>query len=1294
MTFVQRRQSRRVPAPRPVASSQVPLTAADEQQARLRQALHRHTTRPATAQRQQAAPVLRAASLDRAEAARLENQRQSVQAQLSALPAPAEQPTRPPTRPVPARPVTPDEWVTVLRHRAEVIEGRRLDTRASGEFQALQRQVAQTLAQGFRADRGDAQARYATYGEQLATLQRHALSAPVARVVLGMVPPAERLPLQRAADEALQRFQAQEQAALNFESLQTLQRQLAELDAEATQPVLQRIQARRGGGNPLPEAVRRHLEQGLNHDLSRVRIHDDAEADKLAKGVNAIAFTTGTDIFFRSGRFDPNTRGGLELLAHEVTHTVQQSQGRVGVGIDPDAGLESEARVMGARLAQVMPSSKTLLPPVPHRDGPHALGVYTRAAALTRVQAGAADHALLTPLRALQRQPDLTLQRSVIGDRLGDLARGIPGYTPLTMAMGFDPVAGKAVKADPNVLLDALARFVPGPFKDMVKVVRDQKLLPKAWAWFQGELGKLRLGNVVTGIKAALSGLPNLVKARNLLVEATNSVRRLVLGSARKLADIALTAITAGLGPVGKKLMGNLRQSGDIVTQVLKNPGQFAANLMNALKQGFLGFVGRSGQWIRQGLGDWLSGSANIQFPPNLNVEGVLMTALSIMNLGYDALRARLVRELGPGAEGKVALLEKAGGALGQLRGNVGKAPELRVVATQLSGEVLGGIKADVTETLVKKGVQRVALMFSPAGAAVGAILTAWNTVQTVIDKGQQIMGVIMTALGSVREIAAGRVAGAARFIEQTIGKALPVVFSFAGRMLGIGNIGARLKKLVQGMRQKLGIDKLIDAVMARLKKLVGAGRTLAANSVQQGRAAASQAITALKGIITPIQKFQVGNEKHSVWVEMKGRQPVIMVASTPADAMTHLAGLRQKCIRLGVHTQPGVRTGLATAATVINQEKRRIARAVGPAGATAHLGTGAADPKKQANSVVQRVRQALITVYEALDQAQHRSALVTINGTPVTDGVLNQLILQAVHSSKAYAKLQSDTARHTREIQGQVGTGTGQNQAMAAVTVHLGPGESFEGIYKAAKELPVKFNLKVQVTVHHQPTAQATTPTMELVISNARKIFAKRIALFVTKGGSYSVKNSGGHHKPTDLMCREIQTICQSAGISERQLSQSLSVFSRTRVLSPTLQPFSHQVTALMSVLSGAESSRGVTNLASQSMVLALIGAGKMTFSEAFEGRQFTRFGGGAYPFSMQSGESGARVFEQRLSAILKGIPSDTAGTAPSPKATPQALEFERRTAALTRQWLVASKKQTFASQQEFVSWLSKRIG
>ncbi|OWL94622.1 hypothetical protein CBQ26_15115 [Deinococcus indicus] len=344
---------RKAGLPRRAAQAELPSAAESlDTQAR---ALQRHTTRPQTAQRQVAAPALRAAALDRQEQARLEGQRGLLQRQVDAL-GPVAPLQRQPQPEVPARPATPGDWVTVMRARAEEVQGQPLDARAHAQFTALQRQVAQTLAQGFRTDRGEPAARYAAYGTHLATLQRHAVSAPVSRVMLGLVSPAERLPLQRAADEALQRFQAQDRAALNFDTLQTLQRQLAELDAEATQPVLQRIQAKRGGGNPLPEAVQRHLEQGLNHDLSRVRIHDDAEADKLAKGVNAIAFTTGMDIFFQAGRFNPNTRGGLELLAHEVTHTVQQSRGKVGPGVDPDAGLESEAQTMGARLAARMPA--------------------------------------------------------------------------------------------------------------------------------------------------------------------------------------------------------------------------------------------------------------------------------------------------------------------------------------------------------------------------------------------------------------------------------------------------------------------------------------------------------------------------------------------------------------------------------------------------------------------------------------------------------------------------------------------------------------------------------------------------------------------------------------------------------------------------------------------------------------------------------------------------------------------------------------------------------------------------
>lgn len=822
MTFVQRRHSKRVPGPRPVALSHGPSTPAEVQQAQLRQTLHRHTVRPVAAQRQLAAPVLRAASLDRAEAARLDVQRQLAQRQLSALAVPATRPASPATRPAPARPTAPDEWVTVLRHRAEDIEGQGLDARAFGEFQALQRQVAQRLAQGFRADRGDAQARYASYGEQLATLQRHALSAPVARVVLGMVPPVERLPLQRATDEALQRLQAQEQAALHFDAAQALQRQLAELDAEAAQPVLARIQARRGAGNPLPEAIGRHLEQGLNHDLSRVRIHDDAEADKLAKGVNALAFTTGTDIFFRSGHFNPNTQSGLELLAHEVTHTVQQSQGRVGTGIDPDAGLEGEARAMGAKLAQVMPSLKTVMPPVPHLHGSHAPGMYTKAAALGRAQQGAVTATLHRPFQALGLQRQVpTVQRSFLGDQISGLAGQIPGYRELCLAFGKDLVTGKTLAQNPNAILDALAKLVPGSFQDMLRAVRGQNLIPKAWAWFQGELGKLRLGQALTEVKAAVTKFPpDLGAAKSALTRRADGLKRLVSGAGKHLAGIALTAIEAGLGPVGKKVMGLLRQSGDVVMQVLRDPAKFAGNLLRALTQGFTQFRSNAGRWLKDGLGSWLTGASGIQFPATLDLKGVFLTALSVMGLTYHALRGRLVKELGSGGEQKVALAEKAGGALASLTKGLHQAPEVKGQQGAIGQGVVDSLKKEVTTSLMTAGAAKVASLLVPGGAFVQALLTAFTGVQTLISQGSQIMGVILNALGSVQAIAAGQVAAAAGFVERTIGGSIPVVLTFLGRLVGLSNIGTRIRNTVKKLRTRL--DATIDKLMGRIRKMIG----------------------------------------------------------------------------------------------------------------------------------------------------------------------------------------------------------------------------------------------------------------------------------------------------------------------------------------------------------------------------------------------------------------------------------------------------------------------------------------
>lgn len=328
------------------------------------------TTSPADLQKMWVQPALTAARLYSQDVERIDGHRSRLHGAIQDLQA-----TLPPQllagtssiqnvadhhdRPL-RHPQTTADWVTVMHQQAQQAEGRFMGPRESMQFTALQRQVAQTLTQGYLRDRQPPLQRQQEYAQHVVALQRHPISGHVANVFLRGVPAGERPALQRAVDDLAKQEALQRQQEESLQTLHSLQRQQAELDVEATQPVYERIQARRGSGNPLPEAVQRHLEHGLNHDLSGVRIHDDSEADTLAKGVNATAFTTGKDIFFQSGKFNPNTQTGLELLAHEVTHTVQQSQGRVGQGIDPDSGLESEARQMGRKLATMKRNGSTV----------------------------------------------------------------------------------------------------------------------------------------------------------------------------------------------------------------------------------------------------------------------------------------------------------------------------------------------------------------------------------------------------------------------------------------------------------------------------------------------------------------------------------------------------------------------------------------------------------------------------------------------------------------------------------------------------------------------------------------------------------------------------------------------------------------------------------------------------------------------------------------------------------------------------------------------------------------------
>jgi hypothetical protein len=129
----------------------------------------------------------------------------------------------------------------------------------------------------------------------------------------------------------------------------------------------------KGGGTAFGGPVRDDMESRFGTDFSDVRIHTGSDAHASAKAVNAHAYTVGSDIVFQRGAYDPESVAGRTMLAHELTHVVQQRSGPVdgdatGHGFkvsDPGDRFEREAAANADRIVGM---------PSPHVAGPDASG--------------------------------------------------------------------------------------------------------------------------------------------------------------------------------------------------------------------------------------------------------------------------------------------------------------------------------------------------------------------------------------------------------------------------------------------------------------------------------------------------------------------------------------------------------------------------------------------------------------------------------------------------------------------------------------------------------------------------------------------------------------------------------------------------------------------------------------------------------------------------------------------------------------------------------------------------------
>ncbi|MTJ07878.1 MULTISPECIES: DUF4157 domain-containing protein [unclassified Anabaena] len=174
--------------------------------------------------------------------------------------------------------------------------------------------------------------KYEQEADQVASQVVQQINAPASvQAAQGQPQPQQQEELEEElqAKPEISSLQRMEELEEELQAKSTVQRREAIGGGEASQDLDTAINSSRGSGQPLDAGLQRSMGQAMGADFSGVKVHTDAQSDQLNRSIQARAFTTGQDVFFRQGAYDPGSRGGQELIAHELTHVVQQNGGAV-----------------------------------------------------------------------------------------------------------------------------------------------------------------------------------------------------------------------------------------------------------------------------------------------------------------------------------------------------------------------------------------------------------------------------------------------------------------------------------------------------------------------------------------------------------------------------------------------------------------------------------------------------------------------------------------------------------------------------------------------------------------------------------------------------------------------------------------------------------------------------------------------------------------------------------------------------------------------------------------------------
>lgn len=279
-----------------------------------------------------------------------------------------------------------------------------------------------------------------------------------------------------------------------------------------------------GGGQALPQRTREAMESRFHHDFKGVRVHSDRHAANLNHQMHAQAFTHGQHIYFGQGYYQPSTFRGQHLLAHELTHVVQQTGGHTEGQIVQRLDLSEAQTGLGQPIS--VPSVNSTRPTI----SPTSINL----------QKQEEEGSILSDIA------------SGLGINLSQYLDDIPGYTLFTVIIEYDPIRGLGVERNAISLVQGLLGLLGPIGNNIFATLQEYEILQQAFDWIEVQLDQFnlsreRFARAINDLKdAALDVLPtSLGEVIQLFDRYVGSFARDVVAFTRSLIEQLIAQIKA-----------------------------------------------------------------------------------------------------------------------------------------------------------------------------------------------------------------------------------------------------------------------------------------------------------------------------------------------------------------------------------------------------------------------------------------------------------------------------------------------------------------------------------------------------------------------------------------------------------------------------------------------------------------------------------------------------------------------------------------------------------------------------